>query len=572
MPAPVISGLYSSASITWQGSPVGQASVGVCAIPNIYGVPVTLGAGPSIIGPNAADFTVLAGQLPVTLQPGQTALISVQFAPFALGARTATLSILVSIGLLAVVQLSGTAVNTAYAEGFPSDLNFPNTKVGLSTTFANMQIVNLFNAAVTVTAIGLTTGTDFFIVGAPITPFVLLQGASSAVFSIQFSPTVVGSRNDTLNVTVAGNIASSHLGGIGSVLQSAFNLTGATQGSLFAFPGGGLPLVMLSDPSDLNTEEVGTCSKLHDYQIPNLEKQTMRVRGHYEDLGPAVVTITARSRRIGQPDESVSTQVSIGTLAADGWIREFVGELEITGELIQISFSRGSGPWSASEPDAFVINPTLGSVYGKIIPGGFQGAIASIYNYDPGPDQFAECAIASYGPFGLSSGNHSIGPAARLSFDSSGKISTYALEIRYDKVLQLIWESGITPGQGFGAGSTRAPLAQNLNFGALVDDVLRIEVVGNQVTGKVNGVIQLGPVTDNRLVTGRAGLEGYPQDSTLAFATQVKNFQAGPLPPGIIRSPSFIGVGTVSYGVGGPVSILDYYPEFEPKGEVIGGT
>jgi hypothetical protein len=311
-------------------------------IPNIYGVPITLGSsGASFIGANAADYSFPAGQIPVTLQPGQSALISVTFTPSGLGLRSATLSLATSIGPIVSVTLLGTGSNTALAAAFPTDLNFPNTKVGLSTTFANMQIVNMFNASVTVTAIALVTGTDFFLVGAPIPPFVILQGGSSAVFSVQFSPTLVGARNDTLNITVAGNAAATHVGGVGSVLQSAFNLTGATQGALFAFPGGGLPLILLAAPTNLNSEEAGSFVKLHDFQIQNLEKQVMRIRGHYEDLGVATVSFTCKAKRLGQSDETIVVAVPIGTVAADGWIREFISEpTPVTGELVQITVSR----------------------------------------------------------------------------------------------------------------------------------------------------------------------------------------------------------------------------------------
>lgn len=216
--------------------------------------------------------------------------------------------------------------------------------------------------------------------------------------------------------------------------------------------------------------------------------------------------------------------------------------------------------WNASEPDAFVFNPALTSVYGKVLPNGvFQGEVASVMSAPTiGPDHFAEVTVAKYLPFPLGPGgnNHSIGPAARMTIDPvTGLISCYSFSLTYDTWgLQLIWEAGVTPGQGFGASTDniRQFLVPEL-FGHVVSvgDVLRIEVVGNQITGKINGVIILGPVTDNRIADGAPGLEGYPENSDISNATQVSNFRAGPLPSGPIQVPPLTAIGDATiFGIG----------------------
>lgn len=216
--------------------------------------------------------------------------------------------------------------------------------------------------------------------------------------------------------------------------------------------------------------------------------------------------------------------------------------------------------WVASEQDAFIVNPALNSVYGKILPptdfgtgpekvAGYQGAVASMLDVDLGLDHFAECTVATEN-IGLSPpNNHTIGPAARMSFNPfTGKFSCYALEFSYDGGhFQLIWERDVPPGQYFSAatdGIVRNNLApQRFDIFAQVGDVLRIEAVGSQITGKLNGVIIFGPVTDTRLTGTRAGLEGYPENSTLASALQVSDFRCGSLPSGAVQGPSFDGIG-----------------------------
>lgn len=208
--------------------------------------------------------------------------------------------------------------------------------------------------------------------------------------------------------------------------------------------------------------------------------------------------------------------------------------------------------WIASEPNAFIINPALNSVYGKILPppDGYQGAVVSMLDVDLGLDHFAECTIAAFNQGLISPNNHTIGPAVRMVVDPlTGLFECYALEFRYDGGFQFIWERNVPPGQFFSV-STDGILRDNLSparfdIGAHVGDVLRIEAVGTQIVAKLNGVVIFGPVTDTRLTGMRAGLEGYPENSTFAAAEQVSTFRCGALPSGTVQTPSFAGIGEV---------------------------
>jgi hypothetical protein len=305
------------------------------------------------------------------MNPGQSVIIEVDYTPSS-GIENAVVTATFQGSTpgnpttFITIPLLGTQAGTNFAQPFPN-LIFPTTKVGQTSTYANAVIVNTAQVNMTVTSIAMVTGTDFFIVGAPVVPFTINVGAQSAAFSIQFIPTVVGSRNDTLNVVAGGNTASIGVSGLGATLQSAFSLSGGTQGMLFAFPGASAPLILIANPASLNTEEASSWVKLHDFQLPNIEKQWMRIRGHYEDLGPATISFQLRARRVGKPDEIIIVSKAIGTAFADGWIREFATEpTPVSGELVQITASRlaNSGPVSlidympSYEPKGEVISGT----------------------------------------------------------------------------------------------------------------------------------------------------------------------------------------------------------------------
>jgi hypothetical protein len=351
MPAMIIAGLWSSDTIIFTGTnSTGTSETGFCVVPNTQNGPITITGGTIVFG--TAAFTIPGGQFPVTLNPNQSVIIQVTMTQPAdsLGRRD-VLSLATNSPYSPSVQLTLIAGNPNLADFFPSDIQFPVTKVGQTSTFVNAVIVNTQTTNLTVSNIALTTGTSFFIIGAPATPFIMGPGTTTAPFSLQFTPIGTGAVTDTLTVTSTNGPEARVLYGVGSTLQSAFILTGGVQGTLFALSGAtGMPLILLANPTNLSTEEPGSFVRLHDWQMPNYEKKLMRVRGHYEDLGPAVITFKAVSRRLGATaDDIMQVNVHIGTVAADGWLREFTAEpVPLSGELIQLTCSRAanSGPVS----------------------------------------------------------------------------------------------------------------------------------------------------------------------------------------------------------------------------------
>ena len=304
---------------------------------------------PVISGPNAAQWSVPGGQFPFSLNPGQSAVFLVQVTLAAANvAYSATLSVPRNLGTSPTYALTTFPGGAVFL--MPTVVYSPLTKVGQTSQFNNLALINSGNSAVNINSIALSVGTNFSLLSVPFTPFGLNPGADSALFGVQFNPTVTGYQQDSVVFTTSGTEVTTTPNqiGFGSVLQSAYNLTGGTTGTLFAFPNQGQPLIKIANAANLNSEEAGSFVKLHDFQIQVNEKQLLRVRGHYEDLGPATITIMAVTRRIGEPDMVVTQAVAIGTAFADSWVREFTGDLNITGELIQLTVSRAAngGPVS----------------------------------------------------------------------------------------------------------------------------------------------------------------------------------------------------------------------------------
>lgn len=354
----------------WLQTPVGSPSTLFIMFANNGAIAITCAGPATITGTNAADWTIPVGVFPFTIPPGQTALIPVVFTPSGGGARSANVGI-PSTGPTLSVPVTGTGGANASAQPDPSVL-FPSTIVGNTNEFDFFTIVNTSGTPVTISQIRLTTGVDYTLVFLPSLPFVIPAGGASPTFGVQFTPTLAGVRTDKLNVGWYTNTASGtnfvDLQGTATVLVSAFTMIGATQGLLMAFPNAGAPLVKVANPNSLNSEEAGAFVRLHEFMQSNTEKHLLRVRGHYEDLGVASFIITAKTVQFVNGVRKITTYasqpVNIGTIAADAWPHEFIGEVEITGEMIQLTFSRGANSGPVSIIDYVPEFETKGEVIG----------------------------------------------------------------------------------------------------------------------------------------------------------------------------------------------------------------
>jgi hypothetical protein len=353
MTATIIGGLYQTNIMVFVGAPsVGAQETGICLVPNATAAPITV-TNASFAG--AGAFSVVFGQFPVTVPSGSSVVVQVVYTT-AIGLQTGVMTLVTTSGSLPSVNLTAN-VGTNTSDIFPS-LIFPGVKVGQSLTFPLMEIVNPLTTSNTTTALGMTTGTDFAITGAPAMPFTQVAGAVSAPFNVVFTPTTTGLRSDSIFVTNVNGTASRPITGTGTVLQSfdSLNPPAPAGAMLMAFTGIPTPTIYFTQQNNLpaqlvniDCEEAALATKITNFGRPNMENQVLRIRGHYKDLGVAIMFITVTTRRLdvtpSQAANAIQTQTktfSIGTAVADEWPRQFTVDFDVTGELTQISIGRNA--------------------------------------------------------------------------------------------------------------------------------------------------------------------------------------------------------------------------------------
>ncbi len=136
---------------------------------------------------------------PATLGAGKNCTISVTFNPSALGARSATLSI-VDTGTNSPqsVSLSGTGVAPVTVS--TTSIAFGNEVVGVKSAASKVTLTNNQTVGLTITKIAPTLADYPTTTTCPVNTGTLAAGASCSI-SVFFDPTVAGTRNDTLTIS-----------------------------------------------------------------------------------------------------------------------------------------------------------------------------------------------------------------------------------------------------------------------------------------------------------------------------------------------------------------------------------
>lgn len=154
-------------------------------------------------------FALMAPSLPVTVAPGQSTTLSIQFKPNAAGAFAASL-ILTSDASSATISLKGAGVTTET----PGQLTLSPTAADFGTvTVGNRQpvsesITNTGGSSVDISQIALS-GTGFTMSGisAPLT----LAAGQNATFTVTFTPTASGAASGNIAITSDGSNPSVNL-------------------------------------------------------------------------------------------------------------------------------------------------------------------------------------------------------------------------------------------------------------------------------------------------------------------------------------------------------------------------
>ncbi|HXJ94063.1 MAG TPA: choice-of-anchor D domain-containing protein [Terriglobia bacterium] len=160
-------------------------------------------------------FTTTGLTLPATLAPGQSAALTVDFAPTQTGPATGAISVVSNAsGSPLVISLAATGVTYQLAPS-SSSLAFGDLTVG-STSTQTVTLTNTGTASVTISQLTLS-GAGFTPKG-PALPVTLTAGQSTSL-SITFSPASTGSASGTISVISSAS---------DSPLVIAFSGTGQT--------------------------------------------------------------------------------------------------------------------------------------------------------------------------------------------------------------------------------------------------------------------------------------------------------------------------------------------------------
>ena len=193
---------------TTLGSPVSETYT----IVNSGNAALTVGQV-SIGGPNASDFTVTS-QPAASVAAGSSTTFTIQFSPTASGTRSATVSFseddttttspftfaISGVGTAPIIAVTG--AGQAIGDGSTTasaanDTSFGSTTLG-SPVSETYTITNSGNAALTLgqVSIGGTNASDFTVTSQPATS---VAPGGSTTFTVQFSPTAVGTRTATVS-------------------------------------------------------------------------------------------------------------------------------------------------------------------------------------------------------------------------------------------------------------------------------------------------------------------------------------------------------------------------------------
>lgn len=225
----------NGATLTMQPSAVGQVSSATVTAVYVGTTGAVISKQPIILG--STTFTVSSlPSLPLSMTPGSSFDLTVQFQPTSAAAALAQLVVPFvetqssasggpPVGVAGTIQLNltGTAPNLSVSYALQSNGNilplangsslvFPGTLVG-SNTAATVIIANQGSGAGQVNSI-IVTGSAFQPLSLPLPPFSVAAG-TEVTFTINYTPTQVGTDTGTITMNLGGNSFSAGITGSG---------------------------------------------------------------------------------------------------------------------------------------------------------------------------------------------------------------------------------------------------------------------------------------------------------------------------------------------------------------------
>jgi hypothetical protein len=212
----------SSTSLSFGSVTVNSSATKSVTLTSTGTAPVTV----NTVSLSGVGFSVVAGTLPVTLNPSQSLTLSVSFAPTVAGSASGQLTITSnsSTGGSAVVALSGTGTaNNPQLTLSTTSLSFGSVADRSSATLS-LTLTSSGTSPVTVNSASIS-GTGFSLIGGsfPVT----LSPNQSTTLQVQFAPTTTGSLMGTLAISSnsSGGNVSVALSGTGTSTSHQVVLT-----------------------------------------------------------------------------------------------------------------------------------------------------------------------------------------------------------------------------------------------------------------------------------------------------------------------------------------------------------
>ena len=186
------------------------------------------------INVTGARFSASHYTLPLTINAGQKATITVAFVPTAVGTVSGSLSIVSNAPTPpSSVSLSGSGIAATLSLGInPTSLSFGNVATGTKSATKNMTITNTGNSNVAVSQISVA-GAGYTLTGGG-TPLTLTP-SQNLVLGVQFDPASAGSVAGSISIVsnATGSPAKVTLSGTG-VIQHTVSLSWSDSGSTVA--------------------------------------------------------------------------------------------------------------------------------------------------------------------------------------------------------------------------------------------------------------------------------------------------------------------------------------------------
>ena len=191
---------FSPVKLSWGNQALGSSSAAKkVTLTNKTGVVVT-GISWTITGTDASDFQAVAHTCGATLAVKATCTISIAFAPGAVGARSATLSVTDSASNSPQsVSLTGNGILPVTLT--PSAEKFPATKVGVTSAAKTVTIKNNLPNVLTLSGTSFTGANPGDFAQSGTTCGGNLGAGLTCTVSIRFTPTAKGSRVAALNIS-----------------------------------------------------------------------------------------------------------------------------------------------------------------------------------------------------------------------------------------------------------------------------------------------------------------------------------------------------------------------------------